>query len=384
MRSIARSGGRLVGVVALGYLLGYRPWQLHWGARPAEVLARLPGDEIVPHAPWSATRAVTVEAAPADVWPWLVQMGAGDRAGWYSYDRVDNGGRPSATRLRPELQDLAVGDRMRMTAGSDAAFEVAAIDPGRSLVLANREDGGTVTAAFVLSPAGPGRSRLVHRVRFRVRPTPAALLWAALMDAGDFVMSRRMLLGLRDRAEHRARRTRGGAEPRDDGPDRPLAFDLSVPVRRPPGEVFAVLADVQDHVGSDPRRARVRMSKQPAGATRAGTTWHEQVRVGPGWWMTVDSSATGVAEPSRLDLAFRAALFTGRLGYRVEATPEGSLLRQWETLRPRGPVRWLTRPMDARLRPRLLDRLADLRDEIERGGPPAAGTPAARAGASSV
>lgn len=366
MGRVARNAGRAAVLLALGYLLGYRPWQLRWGASAVEAAQRLPGDDLVPGAPWTATRAVTIDAEPEDVWPWLVQMGAGERAGWYSYDRVDNGGVPSARHIRPELQDLAVGDTMAFTAGSAAAFTVVSLEPARSLVLANLEPAGTVSAALVLHAAGPGRCRLVHRVRFRVGPTPVAVAWAALMDAGDFVMSRRMLLGVKERAERRVRRTRGGAEPSDDSPGGPLRFDLSVVTRRPPVEVFALLADVQEHVGGVPAAARVRMTKEPPGPTAVGTRWHERVRLAPGCWMTVDSVATGVEEPARLCLAFRSRWFTGELTYTVEATAGGTRLRQRETLRPRGPARRFARAIDAGLRPRLLDRLADLRDELER------------------
>lgn len=366
MSTFARNGGRAVVLLSLLYLLGYRPWQLRWGAGAVEAAERLPGDDLVPGAQWTATRAVTIDAEPGDVWPWLVQMGAGERAGWYSYDRVDNGGVPSASRIRPELQDLAVGDTMPFTAGSAAAFTVVSLEPARSLVLANLEPAGTVSAALVLRAAGAGRCRLLHRVRFRVGRTPVAIAWAVLMDAGDFVMSRRMLLGVKERAERRVRRTRGGAEPSDDSPGGPLRFDLSVEVRRPPRDVFALLADVQEHVDSAPAAARVRMTKEPPGRTSVGTRWHEQVRVAPGCWMTVDTVATGVEEPVRLCLAFRSLWFTGRLTYTLEATADGTRLRQQETLRPRGPARRFAGSLDAGLRPRLLDRLAGIRDELER------------------
>jgi hypothetical protein len=195
--------GRAV-VAALAYALAYRPWQLRWGATADEVAAELPGDELLPHAVWEATRAVDIEARPEDVWPWLVQMGAHPRAGWYSYDWADNGRIPSASEIRPELQELAVGDVLPMTAGSTSGFTVEAIDPGRALVLRSQDEDGTVTATFVLKPVGAGTSRLVHRVRFRVRPTPRGVAFAVMMDVSDFIMSRRTLLGIRDRAQRRA------------------------------------------------------------------------------------------------------------------------------------------------------------------------------------
>ena len=89
-----------------------RPWQLAWGATPAEVSRALPSDDLVPDPTFNATRAITLDAPPAQVWPWLVQMGL-TRAGWYSYDLLDNLGRPSARRILPELQELQPGGSCR-------------------------------------------------------------------------------------------------------------------------------------------------------------------------------------------------------------------------------------------------------------------------------
>ena len=97
----------------------------------------LPGDGIVADAAGVVMHAVTIAAAPEYVWPWLVQMGSG-RGGWYSYDWVDNDGRPSATQIIPEFQNLAVGDIMPSLPGATDQFVVAAIEPFRDLVLTVR------------------------------------------------------------------------------------------------------------------------------------------------------------------------------------------------------------------------------------------------------
>jgi hypothetical protein len=358
MRPILRLR-RVTWLVPLAYLLVYRPWQRSWGATGTEVTDTLPGDEIVPRPQWEATRAVVVDARPDDVWPWLVQMGAHPRAGWYSYDWVDNAGIRSADEIRADLQCLRVGDRLPMTADASAAFVVESIDPARSLVMSNHAVGGAVSAAFVLRPHGPRGCRLIHRIRFRV---PASgLPWAVAMDAGDFVMTRRMLLGIRQRAERLARRRRGGTEPTDDDPGTPLSYDLSVPIDLPPGRVHALLADVQD-LEPFPRAAGVTMTKWPAGPTGVGTRWHERVRLAPGIWMRVESTVTAVSPPVSLDMDFWAGWCEGHLTYTIEPTPSGCRLHQRETLALRRrlpiPASWV----DAGLRPRLLDRLADLRD----------------------
>lgn len=355
--------GRRALLGALGYALVYRPWQLRWGATEDEIATELPGDELVPRAGWEATRAVDIAASPECVWPWLVQMGAHPRAGWYSYDWADNAGIPSARDVRPDLQHLVAGDVLPMTAGSTDGFRVEAVDEHRSIVLRSEQPDGVVTAAFVLRPTGPNHSRLVHRVRFSVRRTATGAAFAVMMDVSDFIMSRRTLLGIRDRAEELRRRGDARAAPVDHGPQVPLEFDLSVPVARPPEEVYTLLADVQGVASL--AGAGVRMSKTPPGPTHAGTRWHEHVRLLPGLWMRVESTATDVSPPHALGMDFGAACFSGRLDYEISEAPGGSVLRQRETMRLRGPLGPLAGRVDTLLRPRLLDRLADVRDAVE-------------------
>jgi len=140
------------------------------------------------------------------------------------------------------------------------------------------------------------------------------------------------------------------AAPCDERPGRPLAFDLSVTIGRPPAVVFTFFADVQEHEPI-PRGAGIRMTKIPPGPTAAGTRWQEQVRLMPGCWMRVDSVVTEIDQPAVLGMDFRSIWCTGHLTYTVEATPEGSILQQRETLRPRWPLRPLAAWVDARPRP---------------------------------
>lgn len=184
----------------IAYVALLRPAQQHWGASRREVEADYPGDGVV-HRPWmTATRAVTIDASPAEVWPWLVQMGGYTRAGWYSYDWIDNGGRPSAERIVPELQSLTVGDVMA-TAPNGEGFSVEAIDPPHCLVLTIRRSQMVISSVFVLIRVGWQRTRLVNRVRLQPRRGLAAfVLWLG-MDTGETVMARRMLLGIKRRAE---------------------------------------------------------------------------------------------------------------------------------------------------------------------------------------
>lgn len=107
----ARTTGGALAVFA-SYVLLVRPRMMQWGATRAEVEEPFPGAEVVPHGVRGATMAVTIDASPEQVWPWLVQLG-GDRAGWYSWDHLDNAGRASARRVHAEWQDLEVGDQIK-------------------------------------------------------------------------------------------------------------------------------------------------------------------------------------------------------------------------------------------------------------------------------
>jgi hypothetical protein len=197
-----RQTGEIVGAVPLFATAPlFRSRHLRWGATPEEVAAAMPGDGIVEAPTFDATRAITIDAPPGRVWPWLVQVGRG-RAGFYSYDLLDNGGRPSADRILPEHQNLKVGDRIPMTEKvTDAtSFRVTAIDPGRSLLW--KKAGSTW--AWTLTPLEGRRTRLVTRLRDRYpwRSSPGtALLSLVLLEHGDFAMMRRMLLGIKARAE---------------------------------------------------------------------------------------------------------------------------------------------------------------------------------------
>jgi hypothetical protein len=118
-----------VGVAALGavvcgvYLRFIRPWQLRWGATDEEVARAMPSDDVVKSPTFNATRGVTVQARPEEIWPWLVQIGV-TRAGWYSYDLFDNLGKPSAERIIPELQHVAVGDVIPMSPDGKQGFHL--------------------------------------------------------------------------------------------------------------------------------------------------------------------------------------------------------------------------------------------------------------------
>ena len=223
---------------AIGVALGVAASQIHrwwktWGVVPDEASRALPGDELVPEPIAIETRGITIDAPPSAVWPWLVQMGYG-RAGWYSYDQLDQRG-SSADRIVPEWQTLAVGDILPTHPGG--GFEVAVLEPDRALVVrsdtalvraqadaATKSGNGIETAtpgvqasgailgstpqdfsaswAFVLEPIDGRHTRLIER--FRVwygEDGPAAEFVMPFVGFGVFVMLQRQMTGIRARAE---------------------------------------------------------------------------------------------------------------------------------------------------------------------------------------
>jgi hypothetical protein len=181
----------------------YRRWHLRWGATGAEVASRMPGDEIVPDPSFDATRALTIQAPPEEVWPWIVQIGTG-RAGFYSYDLFDNGAHPSSDRILPELQDTQVGDWVPMSSkvNETTAFKVKAFQRNQWLLWAKPHS----TWAWTLTPLEGGRTRLVTRLKEKYdwHSPGLALVTVIIFELGDFPMMRKLLLGVRSRAERAA------------------------------------------------------------------------------------------------------------------------------------------------------------------------------------
>lgn len=218
-----------VGLASLGataagaYALFIRPWHLHWRATNEEVHQSMPGDDLVPRVLMESTRAITINAPAEVVWPWLVQIGQG-RGGFYSYDWLEkllSLDIHSADRILSEYQSLVVGDPVQLAPGS--GMTVALIDPPHMLALRvtmspltglpiDQEDpkpdvyfdGSWV---FVLKELGEQTTRVIERMRADYQPR----LWLAplvylLLEPVAFVMERKMLLGIKQRAE-RGRKT---------------------------------------------------------------------------------------------------------------------------------------------------------------------------------
>jgi hypothetical protein len=174
-------------------------------ATPDERARSLAGDELIPKPIGSVNHAITIRRPPRDVWPWLTQMGA-NRAGWYAYDFIDNGGNASAERILPGYQEIRVGSVFPALASAKDVFVVAQCEPERSLVLSWRLPNGQyqTTWAFVLNQPQPGQTRLIVRGRVAPGYHPFGLPeWFALRvgRVAHFIMERKQLLGIARRAE---------------------------------------------------------------------------------------------------------------------------------------------------------------------------------------
>jgi hypothetical protein len=192
----------VVATVALLYWFPIRRAYLRWGASRDDRARPMPGDAIVPNPTYLTTLAITIDARPEQIWPWLVQIGH-RRGGLYSYDWLDRlfgyTDGPSADRILPAFQHLQAGEMIPM--GRGAGFLVASVAPNQSLVMGDNNAGFGWSWAFGLYPVDGSRTRLVSRNRAHV---PSGFAWALFMlmlEPAAFLMTRRMLIGLKTRAE---------------------------------------------------------------------------------------------------------------------------------------------------------------------------------------
>ena len=193
------------------YVLVVRPRAARWGATDEEAERPLPGDGVVHGRTYVATRAITIDAPPEHVWPWIVQMGSG-RGGWYALDRLDNGGVPSAEEVIPELQDLQVGDLIPMIPGKEIGPRVLDMEPARRMLWTTDDE---FSWEWVLEPRDGGRTRLVSRIRERYPPLLSRkMLYAIVASTGDVVMNWTQLKRIKRRAERLALSRAGAPAPK--------------------------------------------------------------------------------------------------------------------------------------------------------------------------
>ena len=201
-------------------LLGVRRLSRRSGATDHEVRGRLPGDDLVAEPLWRSTRAITIEAAPGSVWPWIVQMGfPAYRAGWYTpywLDRLQWGiTQRSSDEIRDDLQSVSVGDRIPDSLDWSVYFTVEEIVPERALVLRSTRHllrpmrSIDFTWAFVLQPLGEDRTRFLIRARARYAPRWSWLILGVPYGVGDCLNTTNILRAVKSRVERRASSSRG-------------------------------------------------------------------------------------------------------------------------------------------------------------------------------
>jgi hypothetical protein len=200
-----------LGALSLGvYLRFIRPQQLKWGATDEEVKRAMAGDDIVKHPTFSATRAITIQARPEEIWPWLVQIGC-TRAGMYSYDWIDNGGTPSADHIIPKFQHLTEGDFIPLTTDGKQGMWVKALEPNQWMLWVDKEDHSTWF--WGLYPQDNEHTRLITRLRVCYSWTLPWIFYYLLQDIGDIVMMRKCMLGIKQRAEESSEQPSEQVEP---------------------------------------------------------------------------------------------------------------------------------------------------------------------------
>ena len=189
-------------VLAVGAIILLTPWMDRWGATDQEIQATFPGDELVPKPASFVNRAVTIRAKPEQIYPWIVQLGAG-KGGYYSYTWLEtyllNCPLVNADRIHAEWQGLRVGDEVRMCPQQSGPppYTAALLVPNRAVVLGHQENGKWVDLwQFVILPQADGSSRLILRTR-----TMAVGGFWDVIHPGIFVMEHGLLLGVRDRAK---------------------------------------------------------------------------------------------------------------------------------------------------------------------------------------
>ena len=185
------------GLAAAAYFLLVRRWHLRWGATDEEVARAMPLDERIPRPTYVTNRAITIEAPPERVWPWLAQMGELPRGGFYSYVPVERLLKlevENATKVLADFQHLEVGQALDRA----GTMVVQAVEPNRYLVLGPPPMPDLKTTwALGLYPTPWGGTRLVSRCRAWLPRSPKGMLWLMMLDPGQFVMERKMLLEIR-------------------------------------------------------------------------------------------------------------------------------------------------------------------------------------------
>mgnify|MGYP003737284117 CR=1 FL=1 len=180
------------------YIFILRPAHLRWGATKEEVRMLMPGDDIVQKTDFIATRAISIHASQAEIWKWIIQIGSG-RAGWYSIDWIDNGGKPSSASLIQEYQEIYAGQFIPFTPDQKNGMWVKEFIENDYILWTDKKDKATWT--WKLVPDGIESTRLLTRLRTRYDWKSLWILYYLIYDFGDIIMMKKCLKGIKIRAE---------------------------------------------------------------------------------------------------------------------------------------------------------------------------------------
>lgn len=187
-------------VLTAAYLLIIRPWHLTWGATKEELGLELPGDKNVHNPDFNATRGITIHSTPGFIWKWIIQIGS-KRAGWYSIDWMDNGGRRSSDIILPEFQKIEVGQFIPFTPDQKNGMWVKDFKENEYILWVDKE--AKATWLWYLHPIDEYSCRLVTRLRTKYTWNGIWIIYYILYDLGDIIMMRKCMKGIKRRAEMR-------------------------------------------------------------------------------------------------------------------------------------------------------------------------------------
>lgn len=185
-------------VLFLCYLFIFRPMHLRWGSTNEELKSKLPGDEIVKTVHFNATRAISINAAPDNIWKWIIQIGS-KRAGWYSIDWIDNGGVESSRVILPEFQKIETGYFVPFTPDQKNGMWVKEFKENEYILWIDKE--GNATWLWYLKKVSDTETRLITRLRTKYKLLSIWIIYYILYDFGDIIMMKKCMKGIKERAE---------------------------------------------------------------------------------------------------------------------------------------------------------------------------------------
>lgn len=189
--------GLLFGLTGF-YLLVLRPWHLRWGTTDYELKLSLPADNIVTNPDFNATRGITINSTPENIWNWIIQIGSG-RAGWYSIDWIDNGGIKSSLELLQEFQTIETGQFIPFTLDQKNGMWVKEFKEHEYILWVDKE--GKATWLWYLYSVDDTHTRLLTRLRTKYVWQGLWIIYYLIYDFGDIVMMSKCMKGIKLRAE---------------------------------------------------------------------------------------------------------------------------------------------------------------------------------------